>query len=411
MPKTKKKSILLLFVFALAACGLGRTPTAYLITLTPAPASPTAATGTPAEPATEAPTDTATAPPVDTAAPSDTAPPPPPTDPPPPPTPTVDPWPAALVQPGQSKMSIHVLFNDSPHIMEFVRRVKPRVIKAVDNHGWLAEVKQVSPLTVTIGRYTDNPFTSVLDNKDPSQYPSPMDFARNFIDHYINEYRLNPGVDYWEGWNEPQWHTPAEWQWYADVEAYRACFMRDLGLKAAIGGFSAGTPEYLNMAYFIPALQKAADCGAIFTLHEYSSPTMQTGFNGGIPDAVHVENAGSLTLRYRYWYEGYIKPRGFTIPLVISEAGIDSDVGPGCPLKEGGQGWYSCYKDWDAMGLGNEKWRVYLDQLIWYDNELRKDDYVIGFTIFTAGTSSIDSWRTFDINDMLIPIAHYMAGQ
>ena len=411
IPKMNRKLVLLTLVFVLSACGFGKNSTPYLVTLTPAITVPPTAPTDPVASATDVPTETPTTHPTESVVPSDTALPATASNTPPPPTPTVDPWPPALAAPGQSKMGIHVLFNDNPYMLEFIRRVKPRVVKAVDNHGWLSEVKQVSPQTVTIGRYTENPYTSILDNKDPSQYPIPSDFAHDFIDYYINEYRLNPGVDYWEGWNEPQWHTQAEWQWYAEFEANRACFMRDLGLKAAIGGFSAGTPEYPDMAYFIPALQKAAECGAIFTLHEYSSPTMQTGFNSGIPNAVHVENAGSLTLRYRYWYEGYIKPRGFTIPLVISEAGIDSNVGPGCPMREGGQGWYACYKDWDAMGLGDEKWRVYLDQLIWYDNELRKDDYVIGFTIFTAGTSNIEAWRTFDINDMLIPMAGYMASQ
>lgn len=407
-----QRPILITCLLALAACNLGSNPTPYLVTLTPAATGSTALTQSPVAAVTDTVGPSGTPePPTASPIPVDTSPPPPPTDTSPPPTPTVDPWPTPLAGPSLSKIGIHVIWNDDPRIMEFIRHVKPRVVKAVDNHGFLSEVKQVSPQTVTIGRYTNIANRDVLDNKDPSQYPNPSDFAHNFIDQWINEYRLNPGVDYWEGWNEPQLHTQAEWQWYAEFEADRACFMNDLGLKAAIGGFSAGTPEYPNMAYFIPALQKAATCNAIFTVHEYSSPTMQTGFNTGIPNAVHVNDAGSLTLRYRYWYEGYIKPRGFTIPLVISEAGIDSGVGDGCPLKDGGQGWYSCYKDWDAMNLGADKWRVYLDQLIWYDNELRKDDYVIGMAVFSAGTAVTPAWQTFNINDMLIPMAVYMATQ
>ncbi len=411
MPKMKRRFVLLTLVFVLSACGFGNNPTPYLVTLTPAITIPPTAPTNSIASATDAPTETPTTHPTESVVPSDTAPPATASNTPPPPTPTVDPWPPALAAPGQSKMGIHVILNDDPRIMEFIRRVKPRVVKGLDNLDWLAEVHQVSPQTITIGRFVDVPERDMLDNKDPSQFPNPADFAHKFIDYFIARYRQNPGVDYWEGWNEFPPNTPAQWQWYAEFEANRACFMNDIGLKAAIGGFSAGTPEYSDMAYFIPALEKAAQCNAIFTLHEYSSPTMQTGFNSGIPNAVHVDNAGSLTLRYRYWYEGYIKPRGINIPLVISEAGIDSNVGPGCPMKEGGQGWYACYKDWDAMNLGAEKWKVYLDQLVWYDNELRKDDYVIGFTIFTAGTSNVEAWRTFDINDMLIPMAVHMASQ
>lgn len=395
----------------LTACGV-QPPTPYLVTLTPIATFPSAPTVTPQVTVTNGNPSATFTPESLTAAATDT-PVPPPTDTPLPPTPTVDPWPPARPSLSASKMGIHVILNDDPRIMEWIRRTKPRVVKGLDNLDWLAQVKQESPQTITIGRYTENPFTSVLDNLDPTQYPNPADFARNFIDHYINQYRANPGVDYWEGWNEPQWQTQAQWQWYGEVEANRACFMKDLGLKAAIGGFSAGTPEYVNMAYFIPGLKRASECLAIFTLHEYSSPVMQAGFNSGIPNAVQVDNAGSLTMRYRYWYEGYIKPASFTIPLVISEAGIDNGVGQndrGCPLNDG-QGWYGCYKVWDVSNPGVPKWQVYLDQLTWYDNLLRQDDYVIGFTIFTAGTSNVAAWRTFDINDLLLPMAVYMNGQ
>ncbi|MEK9164585.1 MAG: hypothetical protein AAB342_04435, partial [Chloroflexota bacterium] len=310
-----------------------------------------------------------------------------------------------------SKMSLHVILNDDSRIMEFVRRVKPRVIKGLDNLDWLAEVKQVSPQTVTVGRFTQVPNRDILDNKDPSQYPSAADFARDFINTFLDQYRANPGVDYWEGWNEFPPNGAAEWQWFAQFEAERACQMQALGLKAAVGGFSAGTPEYADMAYFLPAIEAVKRCGGIFTLHEYSSPVMQYGVNAGIPNAVHVDNAGSLTLRYRYWYEGYLKPRGLVVPLVISEAGIDRHIGAGCPLNDGGTGWYGCVEDWKSLGLGDAAWQAYMNQLSWYDSELRKDDYVIGFTIFTAGTSNVEGWRTYNIDDLLVPMAVYMNGQ
>ena len=405
-----------LLLVIISGCGLNATPTPYLATLTPSPAKP--ATVTPADTSTplspEPPQYGRTAVRPDPSPPPSSTEPPtvePPTAEPPTPVPTVDPWPPALAQPGGSKIGIHVLLNDDPRIMEFIRRVKPRVVKAVDNLGWLADVHLASPLTQTIGRFTQVPNRDVLDNKDPSQYPNPADFARDFINAFIDQYRANPGVDYWEGWNEFPPSSPAQWQWYAAFEAERACQMQALGLKAAVGGFSAGTPEYPDMVYFFPAIEAVKRCGGIFTLHEYSSPVMQYGVNSGIPNAVSIPNAGSLTLRYRYWYEGYLKPRGLVVPLVISEAGVDRHVGAGCPKANGGQGWYSCTDDWRDLGLGDVGWQAYISQISWYDSELRKDDYVIGFTLFTAGTSNVDEWRTFDIGDMLIPMAVYMAGQ
>lgn len=388
--------------FVIGACGLGSTSTPYLVTLTPSATAPETATATPPS------TDTAVPTLANTDAPTQ---PPPPTPEPPTPEPTVDPWPPARDQPGASKMSLHVILNDDSRIMEFVRRVKPGVIKGLDNLDWLAEVKQVSPQTVTIGRFTQAPNRDILDNKEPSQYPNPADFARDFINTYLDQYRANLGVDYWEGWNEFPPSSAAQWQWFAQFEAERACQMQALGLKAAVGGFSAGTPEYADMVYFLPAIEAVKRCGGIFTLHEYSSPVMQYGVNSGIPNAVHVDNAGSLTLRYRYWYEGYLKPRGLVVPLVISEAGVDRNVGAGCPRNDGGTGWYACVEDWKNLGLGDAAWQAYMNQLSWYDSEVRKDDYVIGFTIFTAGTSNVEGWRTFNIDDLLVPMAVYMNGQ
>jgi hypothetical protein len=343
-------------------------------------------------------------------------PPPQPTSPPAPteiPKPTEDPFPAARADLSKTKLGVHVILNNDWRILEFVKRVKPRVMKGVDNLDWLAKVKEVSPKTVTIGRFTDTPNRDVLDNKDPAQYPKAADFARNYINFYLARYRANPGVDYWEGWNEPQPNKASEWDWYAAFEAERACQMKDLGMKAAVGGFSGGRPEYADMARFIPAIQAIQKCGGVFHLHEYASPLMQTGVGVGIPGAPANLNkiAGSLTLRYRYWYEGYLKPRKLVVPLVISEGGIDAGVGQGCPQRSPNEaGWFSCYKDWGSAGLGPDMWRVYLDQLKWYDAELRKDDYVVGVTLFTAGTASTE-WHSFDLNDMLRPIAFYMNEQ
>lgn len=341
-----------------------------------------------------------------------TAPPPPPTDI-PTPEPTRDPWPLPLDAPGRSKLGLHIVLNDDARIMEFVRRVKPRVVKGVDNLDYLAEVKQISPQTITIGRFTIEANRSILDDKDPSQYPDPAQFARDYIAGHLAQYQANPWVDYWEGWNEFPPHGAAQWNWYTRFEAERACQMQALGLKAGVGGFSAGTPEYADMALFLPAIQAVKACGGVFTLHEYNSPVMNASVGIGIPGAPARLGAlaGPLTLRYRYWYEGYLKPRGLVVPLVISEAGIDGQVGAGC--GEGIQkGWYECARFWhDGLGLTRGAWEEYRDQIVWYDQELQKDDYVLGATLFTAGASLSADWATYNLNDMLVPIAAHMATQ
>jgi hypothetical protein len=124
-----------------------------------------------------------------------------------------------------------------------------------------------------------------------------------------------------------------------------------------------------------------------------------------LPGRPSYPNRGVLTLRYRWWYEDFLKPRGLVIPLVISEAGIDGAIGnrPG-PKADG---WLHFPKYWAQSGLGDDPVRLYIQQLTWYDNQLRQDDYVIGFAVFTAGPMN-DDWKSYDITPILRHIASFI---
>lgn len=363
-----------------------------------AQATPLPGTSTGTQTPTVSPSPTGTETPIPTETPV-----PPPTAEPPTAVPEI--WPDPLAQPGLSKVGLHVVRNNDPHVMEFVRRMQPPVMKAVDDTGWLTDVKQASPTTVTIGRFNSQEFT-VVGNADPAAY------ARQYVDAHLEKYRLNPGADYWEGWNEYDPPDPGAWQWYAAFEAERACYMAAQGLKAAIGGFSTGVPEYDEMGMFLPALQAAQRCGAILSLHEYAAPTMQCGVPGGIPGAPIFPDVevGITTLRYRFWYEGYLKPLGLSdVRLVISETGIDG----GAQFCQGanGAGWNDYRNWWLASGMTTDSIGFYLDQIKWYDSQVRKDPYVIGFTLFTAGTRGYaDGIGSWEIHEMIIPLAFYMSS-
>ncbi len=325
----------------------------------------------------------------------------------PPPTPN---WPNALPGLTASKLGLHVIRNDDGYVMEFIRRVHPRVVKAVDDLGWLADVKAASSPTLTIGRLSGQDETWP-ETKDPVQA------AAEYIGSQLERYRLNPGVDYWEGWNEFHPKTPERWRWYAQFEAARACQMRDLGLKAAVGGFSTGVPEYDEMGLFMPALRAAYECGAIFTLHEYNSPVLECGVSvgevGAIPGAPQLSlPVGYHSLRYRFWYEGYLKPAGMgDLPLVISELGIQ---GPGTTCGDDGQqkaGWRSYSDWWVRQGYAPNGPQVYLDTLAWYDAAIRQDGYVLGAAIFSAGAAADANWTTFDLHEVLVDLAYYSVDQ
>lgn len=293
---------------------------------------------------------------------------------------------------GASKLGLHVTRNADPAIMAFVEDAQPAVITGVGDLGWLADVKEVSPHTITVGRF---------EEVDQSLNGDPVTRAREFVNLHAGQYLANPGVDYWLGWNEPGIDGPEEMSWYAEFERERVIAMAEIGLKVAIGNFSTGTPEADEFAAFLPAIAAAKQRQGVLALHEYSAPNMREGIGHGIPGLEAHPEAGSLTLRYRYWYETYLRYNDLVLPLIITEAGIDGGV-----LQEYG----GAYAGWDTFtgelpeqvqGITLEE---YLRDLDWYDNELRRDPYVIGFAIFNTGDAG-GKWASFDVTAQLDSLA------
>jgi len=286
---------------------------------------------------------------------------------------------------GSSKVGLHVTRNSSSNIMDFVKNASPAVIVAVGDLGWLADVKRESPDTVTVGRLQESGQTFEGD---------PVERAREFVSANAIFYKANPGVDYWLGWNEPVIDEIGQMDWYAAFEAERVRAMAALGYKTAIGNFSAGTPEADEFAAFLPAVAVAKAYGGILALHEYSAPTLRDGVGAGIPGLEGNGDRGALTLRYRFWYDHYLQANDLVLPLVITEAGIDGGV---LPPEADLSGWRDLNK---SAPEDDQSIKEYLAQLSWYDDELRRDPYVLGFAIFNAGDSD-GRWASFDVTGIL----------
>ena len=299
---------------------------------------------------------------------------------------------------GPSKLGIHVIQNNDPRIMEFIRNAQPAVVKAVGDLGFLSEVKEVSPRTITIGR---------IDDIYAQNYGGdPVEAAQDYVNRHLPSYLLNPGVDYWEGWNEPD-PNMNNMRWYAAYEVERVRLLAQNGLKAAIGGFPTGVPEVEEFRLFIPAIEAAKQYSGILSLHEYGAPDMLYLVGSPLPNRPGYADRGALTLRYRWFYEEYLIPQDLVIPLAITEAGVDGIIGnrPG----PDGKGWHNFSAYWVDAGWGDTGKQAYINQLAWYDAEVRKDGYVIGFTVFTAG--DIKGWETYEIDTILPDLAGYVNGQ
>lgn len=357
--------------------GAGATPTATAGGGEPAEATPAATAGS--QPPATAPAQPTTAAPL--------------------PTPYVSFIPDTTPRPelGPSKLGIHVARPNSPAILEFVRAAHPAVVKGVDDLGFLAEVKAASPETVTIGRLS-------VENQDYGGEPEAA--AAALVAAQLSQLVQHPYVDYWEGWNEPDPNLD-RMAWYARFEAERVRQLAAHGLRAAVGGFSAGVPELDEFALFVPAIEAAQAHGGILTLHEYAAPDLTFLYGDPLPGYPTYADRGPLMFRYRWFYRDVLEPRGLVVPLVISEAGIDGILGnrPG----PDGLGWQDFQEFWVAQGWGPDGQTAFLNQLQWLDNEARQDDYLIGYALFTAGGGR--AWESYELDPFLPRLAEYVVSQ
>jgi len=289
---------------------------------------------------------------------------------------------------GATKLGAHVL-RSAADLGDYVA-AKPAVVKLVGEWGMAADLPEG---VLAIGRKHQADYDAQHQYKEGM---SPADAARQFVEDQADVYRANPQIAYWEGHNEPIWNTPEEMAWYAQFEIERMKCMANVGLRCVIGNFATGTPDLALWEQFLPAIEAGLEYEALLGVHEYSCPWMwwMTGKHQVDPSEDQGDE-GWTTLRYRKVYRQWLIPRGLVIPLVITECGIDPLVNPKPEGAPGGT-WKDLGDFWEANDLEPDKHDYYFRQLVWYDQELQKDDYVVGATIFTWGNFGAP-WSSFDV--------------
>jgi len=279
-----------------------------------------------------------------------------------------------------SKLSIHSgMGNNSWKIVE---NGKPRLIKLLDVFDGATQIKSDAPGIVVVGR---------IYLPDQPTDGDPQERANEWWSNVGPTIMQYPDVDYWEGYNEPDVGSISNMNWYASFEAARVKILLSNNRKACIGSFSTGVPDVTNpdiIQAWYPAVDVGLQAQSIMGLHEYSSPYMQDLFTG---DAETGD--GWLTGRYRKLYNQFLIPTNRTIPLVISENGIDGGTCgmTGCDIAGG---WKNFCSYWQSQGSGSDCNNTYLQQLEWYDSVMRADSYVLGSTVFSL---EIPGWDDFDI--------------
>jgi hypothetical protein len=364
------------------------TPTS-LPTFTPTSSTtplPTSGPGTPAATSTNTstptaePTQTATAAPANSsdspiATPTST------------PTPTPTPYP-----PGPpSKLGLFVTKFD-PLVLEMVASGKPALVKTLEIDGGFAKgLKESSPTTLVVGRI-------FLDQLNLDADPIPL--AREFVNKLLplaTDPRRMAGFDGWEAYNEPVADTVDKMKRLADFEAERTRLLAENGIRSVVGNFAAGHPPLELWPHFKPALHAIRQYDGYLGLHEYSAPVMQYRAGDLQPPGDPPQgDEGWLTLRYRKAYRQHLIPMGYgDLPTLITECGVDGLIRPR-PGPEDAEGWLDFIDTWLANGLRNDPPGVYMDQLLWYDQNLQQDDYIKGSAIFLAGAHD-SQWESYDI--------------
>lgn len=330
------------------------------------------------------------------------------TDTPIPPTPTPEPEPTDTPEPTATPVPPATPFPPGPpsKLGLVVARNHPQIFdvlatKAITavctlelDAGFAAQIKQTSPATRLIGRL-DVP-TPDMANFDP--IAAANEFVQKLLP-FADDERRRPYFDGWQAYNEPVVNNADDMKRLAEFEAERTHQLGTRGIRSVIGNFATGNPSDLALwPDFFPALQAAQENDGWLGLHEYSAPTiyfLSTQDNEGRYPGVAPEDTGWLTLRYRQVYNQILKPAGLAIPLVFTELGVDGLVQNNRPGSPDARGWQDFQSYWAENGFGLWGPGAYIEQLAWFDQAMRHDDYVIGGCIFAMAASQ--GWESYDI--------------
>ena len=306
------------------------------------------------------------------------------------PTATPTPPPTPFPPGPRSKLGLFVSRND-PRIFDLLRTGNVAVVKTLEyDSNFVSEIKQVSPNTLVVARLD-------LPQIDLSKLTDPEAAAREFADKLLpiatDPARL-AAIDAWEAYNEPVPTDGEQMARLARFEAERTRLLAAAGVRSVIGNFGTGQPDLAQWSQFRPALEAAIKYKGYLGLHEYSAPTMQYGTpQDPLGWGTDPGQTGWLTLRYRKVYREYLEPNKLTLPLILTEIGVDGLVG-NRPGPEGA-GWQDFSGYWDELGMGKDTPGNYTEQLAWYDTSLQQDDYVLGGAIYAAAASP--GWESYEI--------------
>lgn len=313
-----------------------------------------------------------------------------------------------------------------PEVMEAIRRLRPKVVKTLDfSVAEMKEVREEIPDVFLIGRLFVHPqdFGQLSGGTPQAARERGREMAEKILGLDVNQDQHHiqgqPVIHAWESLNEvfPEWTDPDTQRLYDEYQVAFGQKMRAAGFEPIAFNFGQGNgngPQWLEL--YPGTLETYTYLG----FHEYDWPTMdhlhQSGLNGPsephnlVPGGEGRGNDGMWrALRYRRVMNNGIRQKyGDQHVVIITECGMTQGVWS--PAEDLGPWAEELTVPQDVINreLGGaavspipveDYWR----SLLWYNDELKKDDFVLGACLFVTGAAGDPKWETFEHLDTIIP--------
>jgi hypothetical protein len=266
-------------------------------------------------------------------------------------------------------------------VLDAIRRIKPTVIKTLDpNVGFWSRVRAAHPAVFLIGRIVVDLHEQERFALNPAAAGRSM--AERLLRHEASKAKFlgKPLFDAWESYNEifPE-SAPADLKRkYDDFQVAFGAPIKAAGFEPIGMNFANGNmlgPDFLT--YFQGTLETYTYLG----FHEYDWPQLWRLHEENIRE----KNEGGmwLTLRYRRIMAEVRKVYPNKHKAIITECGLTQAVAGRDDIG------------WRAEPAVSET--DYWKSLMWYNDEIMKDPYVVSALLFVVGaTGGWPKWESFE---------------
>jgi hypothetical protein len=300
---------------------------------------------------------------------------------------------------------------------EAVFRLRPKVVKTLDySVDVMKRIRHEIPDVFLIGRLFVYPqdFGQLSGGTPQAARQKGVEMAQKILREEVNRdlHHINgqPVFHAWESLNEvfPEWADDDTHKLYDEYQVAFGEKMQAAGFEPVALNFGQGNGRGQQWLRLYPG---TLETYKYLGFHEYDWPTLdrlhQLGLNGPDEPYNRVPGVGQgrgndgmwRALRYRrVMNEGIRQHYGDKHVCLITECGMTQAVWGGTAKDIGPWAKELTVPANIPGGVAGTPIPVddYWQSLLWYNNEIMADDYVLGACLFVTGASGKREWETFE---------------